>query len=82
MSKERVSILKGIFKIGKQQSNNLGDILDAHSECCAGVNCCKQVLILKDLNTNERMVGYFYDGVWTTKTLADFTADGPAPPGP
>lgn len=77
--KQKVSILKGIFKIGKEQSNNLGEILDAHAECCAGVSCCKQVLILKDLSTGERMVGYFYEGVWVTKTLADFTANGPVP---
>lgn len=78
--KQKVSILKGIFKIGKEQSNDLGEILDAQANCCAGVSCCEQVLILKDHETQERMVGYFYGGVWTTKTLAAFKAEGPVPP--
>lgn len=49
--KQKVSILKGIFKIGKEQSNDLGEILDAQANCCAGVSCCEQVLILKDHET-------------------------------
>ena len=71
-----VSTLKGIFKIGKEGTNDLGDVLDAQAECCAGVSCCKQVLILKDQVTKVQYVGYFKSGVWTTKTFADFKANG------
>ena len=71
-----ISVLRGIFKIDGEGSNDLQKILDAHSECCAGVNCCKQVLIMKDQDTNVQYVGYFKSGVWTTKTLADFNTNG------
>lgn len=82
MANKAVSLLKGIFKIGKKGSNDLGDILDAHAECCAGVHCCYQGVILKDhtpgstKGTGVRYIGYFLNGVWTTKTLADFKANG------
>lgn len=69
-------MIKGLFKIGKEGTNDLGKVLDAHAECCAGVHCCHQVLILKDQATQVRYVGYFLNGVWTTKTFDDFKANG------
>lgn len=71
-----ISTLKGIFKIGGEGTNDIGAVLDAQAECCAGVSCCMQVLILKDQVTKVQYVGYFKNGVWTTKTLADFKANG------
>lgn len=77
-----ISVLTGIFKINGKGSNDIGKVLDAHAECCAGVHCCYQVVILKDhtpgsqQGTGAQYVGYFLNGVWTTKTLADFKANG------
>ncbi|MCC6818554.1 MAG: hypothetical protein IT245_06675, partial [Bacteroidia bacterium] len=76
-----VSILKGIFQIGKEGSTDLTEILDAQAECNGGFHSCYQGLISKDLETGVRHIGYFYGGVWTTKTLAAFKSEGPAPVG-
>ncbi len=71
-----IKVISGIFKIGKEGSTDFGKVLDAQSECCAGVNCCLQVLIMKDQITKVKTVGYFKSGVWTVKTYAAFKADG------
>lgn len=69
-------MISGLFKIGTKGTNNLGEVLDAHAECCAGVSCCRQVLIMKDQVTGVQYVGYWKSGVWTTKTFAAFKSDG------
>ena len=69
-------MIHGLFKIGTKGTNNLGEVLDAHAECCAGVSCCRQVLIMKDQVTGVQYVGYWKSGVWTTKTFAAFKSDG------
>lgn len=74
--RKTISVASGIFTIDGHGTESIQEVLDAHAECCAGVHCCHQILILKDQATKERMAGYFKDGVWTTKTLADFKANG------
>lgn len=69
-------MISGLFKIGKEGTNDLGKVLDAQAECCAGVSCCHQILIMKDQVTGVQYAGYWKSGVWTTKTLEAFKADG------
>lgn len=71
-----VKVISGIFKIGTKGTTDFGKALDAQAQCCAGVSCCQQVLILKDQVTKVQYVGYFLNGVWTTKTYASFIANG------
>lgn len=75
-SKGIIGLISGVFRIGNVGTTNFQEVLDEHAECCAGVNCCKQVLILKDQVTGDRYVGYFKNGTWTTKTLEHFNTDG------
>lgn len=69
-------MISGLFKIGTKGTRDFREVLDAHAECCAGVSCCRQVLIMKDQVTGVQYVGYWKSGVWTTKTLAAFNSDG------
>lgn len=73
---ELINMMHGLFKIGKKGTNDFGKVLDAHAECCAGVSCCRQVLIMKDQVTGVQYVGYWKSGVWTTKTFEAFKANG------
>lgn len=69
-------MISGLFKIGTKGTRDFREVLDAHAECCAGVSCCRQVLIMKDQVTGVQYVGYWKSGVWTTKTFEAFKANG------
>ncbi len=71
-----INVISGVFKIKNEGTTDFQKVLDAHAECCAGVDCCRQVLILRDQSTDVQYVGYFLNGVWTTKTLQDFDQNG------
>ena len=44
--------------------------------CDCGVDCCKNVIFLKDVVTGEASVLYIEDGELTIKTKAEFEANG------
>ena len=44
--------------------------------CNCGVDCCKGIMVLPDAVTGVSYVGYFKNGVWTTKTLESFNTNG------
>jgi len=59
----------------KKDTDDLGDALDERGKCC-GVDCCRRVLTLEDQVNNTLYVGYFKEGIWTTKTKNDFDTNG------
>ena len=72
----KVKVIKGIlYAIGRKGKrinfHSLDDALNYLAKCC-GVDCCNQVLIMKDHTTDELMVGYFDNGAWVVETKADF----------
>ena len=44
--------------------------------CDCGIDCCKNVIFLKDVVTGEASVLYIEDGELTIKTKAEFEANG------
>ena len=74
--KGKIKVIKGIlYRLGRkgQRINfpTLDDALNHLAKCC-GVDCCNQVLTMKDHTTGNIMVGYFDNGVWTVDTRENF----------
>lgn len=60
------------IKNGKRE--NVEFIEASTGECCK-LDCCDNVLIMKDKDSGDTMVGYFFDGAWTVTTKAKFDTD-------
>lgn len=74
--KGKIKVIKGIlYRVGRKGNrinfSTLDDALNYLAKCC-GIDCCNQVLTLKDHTTGELMVGYFDNGSWVVETKDAF----------